>query len=66
MMISFPALTMLVCSGIVLLPTLLPVAVTDHSVHSTNTTSNGTFSELDKYSMGHIEVSLAFHNYYYV
>ncbi|CAO2835157.1 unnamed protein product [Amaranthus hypochondriacus] len=51
------ALTMLVCSGIVLLPTLLPVAVTDHSVHSTNTTSNGTFSELDKYSMGHIEES---------
>lgn len=37
-----------------LLPLLLPVSVTDHSVKQNNTTSNGTFTELDKLSMGHI------------
>ncbi|KAL9269236.1 CSC1-like protein [Drosera capensis] len=42
-------LGILVLSGIILLPVLLPVAITDH------TTSNGTFSDLDKLSMGHVE-----------
>nr|QFG71781.1 CSC1-like protein ERD4 [Salicornia brachiata] len=48
------AFTMLVVSGIALLPSLLPISITDHSIRLENTTSNGTFSELDKFSMGHI------------
>ncbi|KAL9224948.1 hypothetical protein vseg_000924 [Gypsophila vaccaria] len=48
------ALTILLVSGIVLLPILLPVAITDHSVKKNNTTSNGTFSQLDNLSMGHV------------
>ncbi|KNA19423.1 hypothetical protein SOVF_061740 [Spinacia oleracea] len=48
------AFSMMVMAGIVLLPALLPVTITDHSVKFNNTTSNGTFSELDKFSMGHI------------
>lgn len=47
-------LTILVVSGIVLLPMLLPVSVTDHSVRLTNTTSTGTFNQLDQLSMGHV------------
>lgn len=48
------AFTMFLMAGIVLLPALLPVSITDHSVKLNNTTSNGTFSEFDKFSMGHI------------
>ncbi|XP_031129633.1 CSC1-like protein ERD4 [Ipomoea triloba] len=48
------ALGILVFSGLILLPTLLPVAATDHSVRLNSTTSNGTFNELDRLSMGHI------------
>ena len=45
----------LLVSGAVLLPVLLPVAITDKGVKSnSSTTSNGTFSELDKLSMGNI------------
>ncbi|KAK9714346.1 hypothetical protein RND81_06G087600 [Saponaria officinalis] len=48
------ALTILLVSGMLLLPTLLPIAITDHSVKKNDTTSNGTFSQLDDLSMGHI------------
>lgn len=50
-------LGILVLSGIILLPVLIPVAMTDHGANSksnSQTTSNGTFSELDKLSMGNI------------
>ncbi|XP_062160531.1 CSC1-like protein ERD4 [Alnus glutinosa] len=46
-------LGILVLSGIVLLPVLLPVSATSGKSTSA-TTSNGTFSELDKLSMGNI------------
>ncbi|GMH24734.1 hypothetical protein Nepgr_026577 [Nepenthes gracilis] len=46
-------LGILVVSSIVLLPTLLLVAIIDHRVKSDNSTSNGTFSDLGKLSMGH-------------
>ncbi|GMH24882.1 hypothetical protein Nepgr_026725 [Nepenthes gracilis] len=46
-------LGILVASSIVLLPTLLPVAITDHRVKSDNSASNGTFSDLGKLSMGY-------------
>lgn len=50
------ALGILLISGLVLLPVLLPVALTDHGKSGKNgkTTSNGTFSDLDKLSMGNI------------
>ncbi|CAK9165254.1 unnamed protein product [Ilex paraguariensis] len=48
-------LGILVLAGLVLLPILLPVAATDHTVTSNNTTSNGTFSDLDRLSMGHVQ-----------
>ncbi|KAF8097669.1 hypothetical protein N665_0284s0034 [Sinapis alba] len=45
-------------SALLLLPTLLPVAVTDNSLKNsrsaTDTTSNGTFSQLDNLSMANI------------
>ncbi|KAI9126931.1 hypothetical protein K1719_002527 [Acacia pycnantha] len=49
-------LGILVFSGLILLPVLLPVAATDNGVkfNATATTSNGTFNELDKLSMGNI------------
>ncbi|XAR72512.1 hypothetical protein NMG60_11019179 [Bertholletia excelsa] len=47
-------LGILVLSGIVLLPVLMPVAVTDNSA-KTNSTSNGAFNDLDKLSMGHVK-----------
>lgn len=53
----FSALGIFVFSGIVLLPVLLPVAATDHSIKAVNTTSKGTFNELDKLSMGQVGVS---------
>ncbi|VFQ83292.1 unnamed protein product [Cuscuta campestris] len=48
------ALGILVISGLILLPVLLPVASSDHSVRLDNTTSEGTFNDLDKLSMGHV------------
>lgn len=48
------ALTIFLASGILLLPTLLPIAITDHSTKQDDTTSNGTFNQLDNLSMGHI------------
>ncbi|KAF8413528.1 hypothetical protein HHK36_001519 [Tetracentron sinense] len=47
-------LGILVLSGIVLLPVLLPIAGTDDGVTRAQTTSNGSFSNLDKLSMGNI------------
>lgn len=47
-------LTILVVAGVVLLPTLLPISITDHSVKFNGLTSNGTFNDLDKLSMGHV------------
>ncbi|GLU22615.1 hypothetical protein SLE2022_386770 [Rubroshorea leprosula] len=50
-------LGILAFSGLVLLPVLLPVAVTDHGANTNSnsqTTSNGTFGDLDKLSMGNI------------
>ncbi|KAF8030753.1 hypothetical protein BT93_D0056 [Corymbia citriodora subsp. variegata] len=48
-------LGILVLSGIVLLPVLLPVAATAKTpTTSSNTTSNGTFSDLDKLAMGNV------------
>ncbi|XP_057537314.1 CSC1-like protein ERD4 [Amaranthus tricolor] len=49
------ALTMLVLAGIVLLPALLPIAATDHSVKLNSTNPNETtMAELDQFSMGHV------------
>ncbi|KAB2601505.1 CSC1-like protein ERD4 [Pyrus ussuriensis x Pyrus communis] len=49
-------LGILVLSSIVLLPILLPVAATEVGPKLTNTTvSNGTFSDLDKLSIGHLK-----------
>ncbi|KAK7303075.1 hypothetical protein RJT34_13974 [Clitoria ternatea] len=46
-------LEILVSSGVILLPVLLPVSITA-SGGKTKTTSKGTFNELDKLSMGNI------------
>ncbi|KAF7803929.1 CSC1-like protein ERD4 [Senna tora] len=50
-------LGILVLSGLILLPVLLPVSVTDNGVkfNATASTSNGTFNQLDKLSMGNIK-----------
>ncbi|KAK3007186.1 hypothetical protein RJ639_015666 [Escallonia herrerae] len=48
-------LGILIFSGLVLLPLLLPVAATGKYVPKTNSTSKGTFNDLDKLSMGHIK-----------
>lgn len=49
-------LGILVLSGLVLLPVLLPVAATAHGVmKAKDTTSEGSFNDLDKLSMGHVE-----------
>ncbi|KAE8669770.1 CSC1-like protein ERD4 [Hibiscus syriacus] len=50
-------LGILVLSGIVLLPVLLPVAATDGGLrkNGNTTTSKGTFNDLDKLSMANIE-----------
>ncbi|KAI4297301.1 hypothetical protein L6164_037195 [Bauhinia variegata] len=48
-------LGILVLSGIILLPVLLPVAITDDAVNSNKTVSKGTFNELDHLSMGNIK-----------
>lgn len=57
-------LGILVVAGIVLLPELLPIAATSHAViKTTNSTSKGSFDDLDKLSMGHIQVRT---NYVYL
>ncbi|XP_008784823.2 CSC1-like protein ERD4 [Phoenix dactylifera] len=48
-------LGILVFSGIVLLPVLLPVSGTDHNVKAHAQNSNGTFNDLDKLSMGNVQ-----------
>ncbi|KAJ0980475.1 hypothetical protein J5N97_008730 [Dioscorea zingiberensis] len=49
-------LGILVLSGILLLPGLLPVAATDHNLKlAVQHNSNGTFSNLDKLAMGNIQ-----------
>ncbi|KAH7661151.1 Calcium-dependent channel 7TM region putative phosphate domain-containing protein [Dioscorea alata] len=49
-------LGILVLSGILLLPVLLPVAATDHNLKlSAQRNSNGTFTNLDKLAMGNIQ-----------
>ena len=56
-------LGILVLSGLVLLPVLLPVAATDNGVKTASTTSNGTFNDLDKLAMGNVKVfHTTFHN----
>ena len=53
-------LGILVLSGILLLPALLPVAATDHNLKlSAQSNSKGTFTNLDKLAMGNIQVSHA-------
>ncbi|XP_034697637.1 CSC1-like protein ERD4 [Vitis riparia] len=53
------ALGILVLSGIVLLLVLLPVAATDNNLKlsANSSTSNGTFNELDKLSMGNVKAN---------
>lgn len=46
-------------AGIVLLPVLLPVAATDSNLKKKATTSNGTFNDFDKLSMGNVTESSA-------
>ncbi|KAL7211361.1 hypothetical protein ACSBR2_014275 [Camellia fascicularis] len=48
-------LGILVLSGVVLLPVLLPVSATANSVKTNDTTSKGAFNDLDKLAMGHIK-----------
>nr|GMD06459.1 CSC1-like protein ERD4 [Ipomoea batatas] len=47
-------LGIMVFSGFILLPTLLPVAATDHSVRPNSTTNEWAFNDLDKFAMGHV------------
>lgn len=58
---SCAALGILILSGIVLLLVLLPVAATDNNLKlsANSSTSNGTFNDLDKLSMGNVKVSYA-------
>lgn len=53
------ALGILVLSGIVLLLVLLPVAATDDNLKlsANSSTSNGTFNDLDKLSMGNVKAN---------
>lgn len=63
-------LGILILAGVVLLPVLLPVAATDNGLSMASTTSNGTFNDLDKLSIGNVTVSnsmpLHFVHYIYV
>lgn len=47
-------LGILVISSFFLLPVLLPVAATDNSLRAVNSTSAGTFNDLDRLSIGHV------------
>ncbi|KAL8103355.1 hypothetical protein AgCh_027792 [Apium graveolens] len=49
------AVGILVLASLVLLPLLLPVAASDPGVNGSGTTSSGTFNELDKLAMGHVQ-----------
>lgn len=53
------ALGILILSGIVLLLVLLPVAATDNNLKlsANSSTSNGTFNDLDKLSMGNVKAN---------
>lgn len=57
-------LGILVLSGIILLPVLLPLSATDNAMKrqdaKAQTTSKGTFNELDKLSMANITVISVF------
>jgi len=57
---SVLVLSILVLSGVILLPVLLPLSATDNAVKTqgakSQTTSKGTFNELDKLSMANITV----------
>lgn len=59
-----PVLGILVLSGVILLPVLLPLSATDNAVKrqdgKAQTTSKGTFNELDKLSMANITVRSVF------
>ncbi|KAG6416762.1 hypothetical protein SASPL_124200 [Salvia splendens] len=48
------ALGILVLSGVILLPVLLPVAYTEKTISANETAIEGSFNELDKLSMAHI------------
>ncbi|KAL3833674.1 hypothetical protein ACJIZ3_008410 [Penstemon smallii] len=51
-------LAILVLSGVIILPILLPISITARGIVKVNdTTSEGTFDDLDKLSMGRIEES---------
>jgi len=50
------ALAILVLSGLVLLPVLLPVAATDDNVKIQKAKGNQTFSDIDKLLMGNVKV----------
>lgn len=50
------AVGILVLASLVLLPLLLPVAASDPGENGSGTTSSGTFNELDKLAMGHVQV----------
>lgn len=52
-------LGILVISAFLLLPVLVSVAATDNSLRAANTTSVGTFNDLDKLSIGHVGVRVS-------
>ena len=57
---GFPVLGIFVLSAVVLLPVLMPVAATDDGIKNAkknDTLSVGTFNELDRLSMGNVNVS---------
>jgi len=56
---SLPVFTILIICGIILLPVLLPIAITGGAGKKL-TTSKGTFNELDQLSMGNITVRSVF------
>jgi len=57
-------LSILVLSGVILLPVLLPLSATDNAMKrqgaKAQTTSKGTFNQLDKLSMANITVRSVF------
>ena len=53
---NLTALGILVLSGLILLPVLLPVAATDSNVKTQKTNGNQTFSEIDNLLMGNVKV----------
>jgi calcium permeable stress-gated cation channel len=54
-----PVLAILVLSGMVLLPVLLPVAGTDHALEMNsgqNNSANGNFSQIERLALGNVQV----------